>query len=98
MRNKNVLVWILKFIGASCLVFIIMTGFCFFYYNPGVHITSKTGASDYVWESGKFYSRGNEGFACGVIDDNGYNNSYPAEGNIDILLMGSSHMEAFNVM
>lgn len=98
MNKKKLLIWIIKFLGASCVVFLIMTCFSFFYYNPGVHITSENGASDYVWESGKFYSRGNEGFAYGTIDNNGYNNSYPSEDKIDILLMGSSHMEAFNVM
>lgn len=46
-----------------------------------------------------YYRRGNEGFAWGIKNNEGYNNLYDYERgmSIDVLVMGSSHMEALNV-
>ena len=63
-----------------------------------VHSESETNSTDYVWEKNKFYSRGTEGFALGRTDANGFNN-ISAENSInpEILIMGTSHTEGFNV-
>ena len=58
---------------------------------------SETNSTDYIWQQNKFYSRGTEGFANGITDKNGFNNLKTFEDDIDVLVMGSSHMEAFNV-
>lgn len=72
--------------------------FCVLYYNIPVHVSSKSRATDHVWESNKFYSRGTEGFAFGKTDANGYNNLVALDSkDVDVLFIGSSHMEAFNV-
>lgn len=97
MKNKYIAYGI-KAIIAAIIAFIILNLVCVFYYNLPVHSESETGATDYVWQSSKFYSRGTEGFAWGKTDENGFNNLYTLEqGDIDVLMMGSSHMEAFNV-
>lgn len=73
--------------------------FCAFYYNPTGYVESGTGATDLVREPGAFTSRATEGIAWARIDANGYNNaSAPDEGDIFVLMMGSSHTEALNVM
>ncbi len=89
---------LMKMLGAALTAFIILEFFAFWYYNQPVHIDSVTQSTDYVWEENKFYSRGTEGFAGGVTDKNGFNNILDFDINdIDILLMGSSHMEAYQV-
>lgn len=84
----------------SCLIsFGILNGICFFFYNVPVHSESETGSTDYVWEKNKFYSRGTEGFAWGKTDSNGFNN-ISSEHSIkpEVLIMGTSHTEALNVL
>lgn len=89
---------ILKIISAMIVAFITLNLACMFFYNVPVHKKSETYSTDYIWEKNKFYSRGTEGFANGVTDENGFNNLQTFEnGQIDAIVMGSSHMEAFNV-
>lgn len=72
--------------------------FCAFYYNPTGYIVSD-GATDLIREPGAFTSRATEGIAWMTMDENGYNNPFtPGEGDISVLMMGSSHTEALNVM
>lgn len=88
----------LKLILSFAISFIILNIVCFFYYNVPVHSESKTNSTDYVWEESKFYSRGTEGFAWGKTDSNGFNNvSAKHSSKPEILIMGTSHTEAFNV-
>lgn len=83
---------------SGLLALVILTGFCFFYYNLPVHEESKTGASDYLWEKNVITMRGTEGFAFAKLDENGYANSFETNRNVvDVLIMGSSHGEGFNV-
>lgn len=98
MRKKSI--WILKVIISGMIAFGVMTGFCMFYYNVPVHSQNKDGATDYSWEANKFYSRATEGFAFGKTNNEGYINDvdYNNQDSIDILIMGSSHMEAFQVV
>lgn len=97
MKNKKILLfW--KIVAAAIVSFVIINLLCVLYYNMPIHRDSEDNSTDYIWEKKKFYSRGTEGFTMGVTDKNGFNNleTFP-KGEIDILLMGSSHMEAFNV-
>lgn len=92
------IVFAIKSILAMAIAFIVLNLICMLYCNFAIHNPSETGSTDYVWEKNKFYSRGTEGFAYGVTDSNGFNNLKTFEkGDIDVLVMGSSHMEAFNV-
>lgn len=95
---KKTLFWSLKAIIALLISFVILTLFCHFYYNLPVHHNSKTGSTDRVWDSNGISIRGNEGFALSKIDDKGFVNTYPNDKDtVDILVMGSSHTEGFNV-
>ena len=98
MFNKGLLKWIIKAIIACTIAFAMVSGGCLLYYNIPVHYSNSSGATDYKWEAGKFYSKGTEGFALGKINNDGFNNKDDYNGQqIDILFMGSSHGEGFNV-
>jgi hypothetical protein len=94
MSSKN----IAKFIIAGSIAFTLLNILCVVYYNLPVHITSKTGVTDYVWEQYAYYSKMTEGFGYGQMNNEGFNNlqDYKAQ-SINILLMGSSQMEGMNV-
>jgi hypothetical protein len=94
MKSKN----IFKFVFAGITAFLFLNIFCFVYYNLPVHVTTKTGVTDYSWETHAYYSKMTEGFGHGKMNNEGFNNirDYLSQ-PIDILLMGSSHMEGLNV-
>ena len=96
---KKFIKWFAKAVVSGILAFVILTGFCFLYYNVPVHSKTADGASDYSWEKNKFYSRGTEGFAMGKTNNEGYVNTFDYEDGMtaDVLIMGSSHMEGYNV-
>ncbi|MBQ6569858.1 MAG: hypothetical protein IJL87_06350 [Clostridia bacterium] len=58
-----------------------------------VHIDNPKGNTDYVWPSGAVWVRMTEGTSWGRFDQNGFNNMKVIN-NPDILILGSSHMEA----
>lgn len=91
--------WIGKAVGAGLLALALLCLFCWFYYNIPVHYANESGATEYRWEANRFYSKGTEGFALGRTNNDGFNDlrDYTPGDQIDILLMGSSHMEGFNV-
>lgn len=94
MRLKNAV----KFGLAGITAFLILNIFCLVYYKLPVHITTKTGVTDYMWEKHIYYSKMTEGFGYGKMNNEGFNNlqDYNAQ-PIDILVMGSSQMEGTNV-
>ena len=87
----------IKILVAGIVAAILLSIFCIGYLNTGVHIENKTGATDYKWREKQFKSTMVEGFAWIKMDEQGFNNDFHGNGNVDILLMGSSHMEAYNV-
>lgn len=96
MKSK-VLKQIFKICVAGVTSLAILCVFCLFYYNLSVHYTSESGSTDYKWATDRFYAKATEGFAWGRTDKNGFNNSYKEDfEKIDVLFMGSSHLEAFN--
>ena len=64
------------------------------------HLVDPEGATDYKNELNKFWMQGREGFAYGRANNDGYNSIYQYENNmsIPILIIGSSHMLAEEVM
>ena len=66
------------------------------YYNLPVHKDSPFGTTDYVWEKNAPWIKMTEGISWGRLDANGFNNPSVIE-NPDVLILGSSHMEAINV-
>ncbi len=97
--TKRFFRWFGKALVAGLLALLLLSLFCFFYSNVPVHYVNPTGATEYRWQAGRFYSRCTEGFSMGRTNNDGFNNlrDYTPGEQIDVLLMGSSHMEAFNV-
>lgn len=94
--NMIIIKQIFKVFLALVLSGIILSIFCIVYCYSGIHITNKTGATDYKWETNQFKSIMTEGHAWMFLDEDGFNNTNLYD-NVDILLMGSSHMEAINI-
>lgn len=97
---KKIILWLFKVVFSGLIAFVGLTIFCFIYYNVPMSQEAVGNATDYSWEHGKFYSKATEGFACGRTNNEGYMNSidYVDGQEIDILVMGSSHMEAYQVL
>ncbi len=92
------IVWFAKAFVACIVAFGILTGFCSFYYNLPIHFTNSSKATDYYWEKQSYSIRCTEGFVKVKTDNNGFVNTYtPKSENVDVLIMGSSHTEGFNV-
>ncbi|MDR0910084.1 MAG: hypothetical protein LBM77_10005, partial [Spirochaetaceae bacterium] len=85
-----------KFMFAGVVAVIILNIVCLAYYKLPVHITTKTGVTDYYWEPHTYYSKMTEGFGYGKMNNEGFNNikDYTKGENVNVLLMGSSQMEA----
>lgn len=96
---KQVLKWFLKAAAAGLIALLLLCALCLLYYRLPVHIQNDTGATEYRWEGSTFYRKGTEGFAFNRTNNDGFDNlrDYEQGDDIDILLMGSSHMEAMNV-
>ena len=62
-----------------------------------VHVENTKGNTDYVWTPNSIWIKATEGIAFGQYDAQGFNNENVIE-NPDILILGSSHMEASNVL
>lgn len=92
--------FLLKLFISIILTFLFLTIFCYFYYNIPSHEEVLDSSTDYKWEANKFYSRGTEGFAFGKTNNDGYINieDYKEDTNVDILILGSSHMESYEVL
>ncbi len=89
--------FILKFFSAGVVAFAILSTFSFLYYNVPIRMTSETNSTDYSWEKDNFFIRCTEGFSYGKIDSRGFNN-LKALDDINVLILGSSQVEGFNVL
>lgn len=101
MRAKVCLLlkYLIKLIAAGSLAFIFLTLFCMVYSNSPIHFPNDSGATDYKWTSNAFHSQCTEGISYGRTNNEGFMNNFDYQKgmNINILIMGSSHMEGFNV-
>ena len=97
--TKRTFRWFLKVVFSGMLALVVLHVFCLFYYNLPIHFSGEEGATDYIWESNFSYSNLTEGYGRGKTNNEGYVNPFDyADGmETDILLMGSSHMEAFQL-
>ena len=92
---KQLFLYTKRVLISGVIAFLVLTLFCFLYFNVPVHHVCLDGATDYVWEENKFYSRATEGVGYGRTNNEGYMNVYDYNENtvIDVLVMGSSHIE-----
>lgn len=92
---------LIKIVLSSGAAVIILCCFCYIYNYSGVHITNETGATDYKWEPNQWKATMTEGLAWFHMDEFGFNNASEKalqhHDSPDILLMGSSHMEAVSI-
>ena len=93
----NVIKNILKTIAAGVVTVGILSVIFSFYYLQPAHIDNVRGNTDYVWISGARWVKMTEGISWGRFDADGYNNPEVVE-NPDIMILGSSHTEATNVV
>lgn len=99
MKNKTrvFVKWLIKAFVAGIVALAFLSGIAYLYFYTGIHITNKTNATDYTWTPSQRINNMKEGFSFIKMDKNGFNNANGYDENIDILLMGSSHMEAYQV-
>ena len=88
---------ILKTIAAGMVAIGILSIIFAFYYLQPAHTDNPRGNTDYVWISNSRWLKMTEGISWGRFDADGYNNPEVVE-NPDILVLGSSHTEATNVI
>ncbi len=96
---------ILQMLYIKQIVKILLSGFCaivilsvllvFYNFTP-VHIDNPRGNTDYIWPANSVWIKMTEGISCGKFDSNGYNNLKVID-KPDIIILGSSHMEATNI-
>ena len=84
---------------ASIIVSVLILNFIIYFYKyNGARIQNEDKTTDYKWSSYQLVTNMQEGFSFTKFDKYGFNNDYTETNeNIDILIMGSSHMEAYNV-
>ena len=87
---------IIEIIGAGIMSLVILSVFCFFYQNDGINIANPNHATDYTNIPNSIKATLTEGFCFFRMDEHGYNNQTVRD-EIDILLMGSSHVESAHV-
>lgn len=98
MQFTRIVIQFIKVGISGILAIVLLSLFTLFYNNSGVHIRNPSGATDYTWEPNQEKANMTEGFAWFRMDENGFNNTVKnTKEGIDILLMGSSQMEALVV-
>lgn len=96
---KKVLLWGVKAIVAGIAAFFLLTLVTTFYCNSPASARSADGETDSRHLSNAFFSRATEGFSIGHTNNDGYMNTfdYTPGMDLDVLILGSSQMEAFQV-
>lgn len=94
---KKGCVFIVKAMLAGISAAVLLSVILSVYYVLPIHCENKAKNTDYVWAPGSYWAKVTEGISYGRFDSNGFNNARAVE-NPDIIVLGSSHMEALNVM
>lgn len=82
-----------KIVLAGIVAIAILSVAMSFYDRVPSHHDNPKGNTDYVWDSNSVWVKLTEGIAWGRYDDAGYNNPVVID-DPDIIILGSSHMEA----
>ena len=88
---------IVKIFGAGAVAVAILSGIMCFYKLTPLHHDNPNGNTDYVWTPNSIWVKCDEGISWGRFDSAGYNNPKVVT-NPDIIILGSSHVEARNVL
>lgn len=85
---------VLKTLTSTFFSLLILNIFIFFYHHQ-LGKNNPNNITDVVWYPNQFSSNMEEGFSWFSFDKNGFNNAFPVKKNeIDILIVGSSHIES----
>lgn len=98
MQRKRIVVGLGKIVLAGCFALIILNLLTCVYRGGLPAIADETMATHARGVPNTYFSKITEGICIGVYDQNGFNNAYPAKSDVDYLCLGSSHMEAMQVM
>ena len=94
-RMKKKFMFLIKLTVAVCISLALLSCFCLVYDYNGCSIHNATGATDYKRKPFQFTTNMEEGFCFKRADQYGfYNTEQAVADHPQILLMGSSHMEA----
>lgn len=88
---------IIRAVMAGIVSIVIISFLLCFYSITPVHIDNPKGNTDYIWPANSIWVKVTEGIAFGRYDADGFNNRTVIE-NPDIIFLGSSHIEATEVM
>ncbi len=94
---KRITLELLKTFLAVLVAGFFLNCFSFLYKYTGAHIINESGATDYKWNESQYFGGMEEGFNWGHVNSEGFNNSFERPESIDVLFMGSSNTEGFNV-
>ncbi len=90
--------WFLRLLLSGGSAFGVLTLFGMVYCNTALYEKNMDGCTDYVWPPYTIFSKYTEGGATGRVNNEGYNNLFDyTENDVDVLVMGSSHMEGIQV-
>ena len=91
--------WFGKALLAGVIALTALNFLCTFYYRMPGHINCPDGVTDFRWEPNYSYINAVEGMGWGRTNNEGYTNAidYQAGDAIDVLLVGSSHMDGAQV-
>lgn len=95
-KFKSTILYLLKILVAGLVAVAILSLMLFFVSITPIHLDNPKGNTDYVWLPDSIWVNTTEGISFGRVDSDGFNNEKVIV-DPDILLVGSSHMEAKNV-
>lgn len=96
---KSILYTSLRIILCLVLSFIVLSLICLPYYSMPLSCADPDGATDYRYQPNDWWFRATEGYGYGRTNNDGYMNQegYDPKLPVDILVTGSSQMEAMQV-
>ena len=95
---KKKLPWPIRILAAGCIAFLLLNLFAWIYRGGLPAVADETRAAPLHYVPNGYFSNMREGIAFGFFDENGFNNLSPVADMIDYLLLGSSQVEAKQVM
>lgn len=97
--RRGIYMWFGKVLAAGVISIAVLTVFCMFYESMPPAVSPEDGVTDMKYIPNTFWCHGREGFGTGRTNNDGYLNlfDYEAGESVDVLVMGPSHMEAFQV-
>jgi hypothetical protein len=97
-KKRKIAARVCKLLFSGTVSILLCSLFAFVFNFSPARVKNESGATEYRWKSNSHKITIEEGFAYIETDEDGFNDAYEAaDDKVDILLMGSSHMEAYNV-